>query len=121
VLQTQDLMDRYAVVRDLRLVISAALRASPIYEPSLRRDVRAYVRAERRTGGPPGHVLAVIVRLIDLIEKADLAPAAVRRALVRRVIVWSVEAYFGPIGGDGTRRDSDGLSDAPLDAELLVT
>lgn len=119
-LHTQDLKDRHAVGRDLRLVISAALRASPVYEPSLRRVVREYVGVERGPGRPPGYVIDVIMQLIELIEKAGLAPAAVRQALARRVIVWCVEAYFGPIGSDSPRRDGDSLSDAPFDGLRLV-
>jgi hypothetical protein len=101
---------------DLRLVIAAALGASPVYEPSLRRSVRTYVGAERDEAAAPGHVIDVIIVLTDLIEKANIAPLALRQALARRVIVWCVEAYFGPIDGDTARRDGDALSDAPLRA-----
>ena len=101
---------------DLRLVIATALGASPVYEPSLRRFVRTYVGAERDKAAAPGHIIDVIIVLTDLIEQANIAPLALRQALARRVIVWCVEAYFGPIGGDTARRDGDALSDAPLGA-----
>ena len=101
---------------DLRSVIADALGASPVYEPSLRRSVRTYVGAERHATATPGHVIDVIIVLTDLIEKANIAPLALRQALARRVIVWCVEAYFGPLGGDTARREGDALSDAPLRA-----
>jgi len=99
---------------DLRSIIADALGASPVYEPSLRRSVRTYVGAERNVAAAPGHVIDVILVLTDLIERANIAPVALRRALARRVIVWCVEAYFGPIGADTARRDGDALSDAPF-------
>ena len=111
-----DVASGVADLIDQRLVIANALGASPVYEPSLRRSVRTYVGAERHVAAAPGHIIDVIIVLTDLIEKANIAPVALRQALARRVIVWCVEAYFGPIGGDTARREGDALSDAPLRA-----
>ena len=104
----------------LRSVIATALGASPVYEPSLRRSVRTYVGAERQVGAAPGHVIDVIIDLTNLIDRANIAPVALRRALARRVIVWCVEAYFGPIASDTARREGDALSDAPFLAPPLA-
>jgi hypothetical protein len=111
-----DVASGLADLTDLRLVIADALGASPVYEPSLRRFVRTYVGAERHVAAAPGHIIDVIIALTDLIEQANIAPVALRRALARRVIVWCVEAYFGPIGADSVRREGDALSDAPFRA-----
>lgn len=86
-----------ADAEDLRSVISAALAATPVDEQSLRRGVWTYVGAERQAGVSPGHV---IVALTDLVDAAGIAPAAARETLMRRVILWCVEAYFGHLGGE---------------------
>lgn len=83
---------------DLRSVISAALTATPLDEQSLRRGVWTYVGTERQAGTSPGHV---IMALTDLVDAAGIAPASAREPLLRRMILWCVEAYFGHLGGDG--------------------
>ena len=82
---------------DLRSVIAAALSARPMDEQSLRRGVWTYVGAERDAGTPPGVVIATLAEL----AAAGNESAAASRELTRRVILWSVEAYFGHLGGDG--------------------
>ena len=96
--------------QDLRSVIANALAATPIDELSLRRGVWTYVGAERHAGTSPGHV---IMALTDLIEVATIAPPANRQALMRSVILWCVEAYFGHLGGDMVGRYGRALSDVP--------
>jgi hypothetical protein len=93
---------------DLRSVISAALVAKPIDEQSLRRGVWTYVGAERGAGSSPGHVIA---RLSELVEAADVTPLATHHEIIRRVILWSVEAYFGHLGGSDVA-PSGGAGDA---------
>ena len=95
---------------DLRSVIASALAATPVDEMSLRRGVWTYVGAERNAGTSPGHV---IMALTDLIEAATIAPAADRQALMRSVILWCVEAYFGHLGGDVAGRNGRAFSDVP--------
>jgi hypothetical protein len=96
---------------DLRSVMTAALKAHPIDDASLRRGVWTYVGAERDHGASPGHV---IMGLTELVEAAKITPISARQALMRRVILWCVEAYFGHLGGDVVGRDGDALSDHPL-------
>jgi hypothetical protein len=81
---------------DLRSVIAAAMSARPIDEQSLRRGVWTYVGAERDAGTPPGVVIATLSEL----AAAGNDSAAANLELTRRVILWSVEAYFGCLGGD---------------------
>jgi hypothetical protein len=83
--------------RDLEAVISAALAARPIDESMLRRGVWTYVGEERRAGTSPGRV---IMTLTELIEKSKTTSKMEQRAVMRRVILWSVEAYFGHLGGE---------------------
>ncbi|HWJ13735.1 MAG TPA: hypothetical protein VNS10_08315 [Gemmatimonadaceae bacterium] len=71
--------------------ISEALAAQPIEDSMLRRGVVAFVGEERHAGTSPGRV---ILTLTKLIEHARVSRAE-RHALMRRVILWSVEAYFG--------------------------
>lgn len=92
----EDLAD----AQDLRSVITAALRATPVDELALRRGVWTYVSAERRTGTSPGQV---ILSLTLLIEGEALGPPSVRQALMRRAILWCVESYFGHLGEDDPR------------------
>jgi len=100
-----------ADVQDLRSVISAALTANPVDECALRRGVWTYVGAERHAGTSPGRV---IMALTELVEAARISPAPVRQSLMRRVILWCVEAYFGHLGGDIVGREGDALSDVPM-------
>lgn len=96
-----------ADAQDLRSVISAALSAKPVDEHSLRRGVWTYVGAERHAGASPGHV---ILALTKLVERARIAPTSARQALMRRVILWCVEAYFGHLGGDAVGGDGHAIS-----------
>ena len=89
--------------QDLRSVIAAALAATPVDEESLRRGVWTYVSAERDVGARPA---LVIVTLTELVEAAPMLPRTVRDDLLRRVILWCVEAYFGRLGGGGLGRGS---------------
>jgi hypothetical protein len=91
-----------ADAHDLRSVISAALTAKPLDEQSLRRGVWTYVGAERDAGTSPGHVIAT---LSELVEAARVTPMASHQEIMRRVILWSVEAYFGHLGGDDGDRN----------------
>lgn len=95
--------------QDLRSVISAALSASPVDESSLRRGVWTLVGAERDAGTSPGHVIAA---LTDLVDAVRLDPAVNRQALMRRVILWCVEAYFGHLGGESSGGDAAAAADS---------
>jgi hypothetical protein len=93
----------------LRSAIGETLAATPLDEAILRRDVWSYVGAEQHAGTSAGHVIMV---LVDVIEKAAITPLVKRQALTRRVILWCVEAYFGHLGGDVVGRDGMALSDS---------
>ena len=80
---------------DLEAVISRSLAARPIDASMLRRGVWTYVGEERRAGTSPGRV---IVTLTELIEKSKTTSAMEQQAVLRRVILWCVEAYFGQLG-----------------------
>jgi hypothetical protein len=82
--------------QDLEAVISAALAARPIDESMLRRGVWTYVSEEQRAGTSPGRV---ILTLTELIEKTKTTSKMEQQAVMRRVILWCVEAYFGHLGG----------------------
>ena len=82
--------------RDLESVISQALAARPIKESMLRRGVWTYVGEERDAGTSPGRV---ILKLTELIEKSKTTSKMEQQAVMRRVILWCVEAYFGHLGG----------------------
>jgi hypothetical protein len=99
-----------ADAHDLRSVISAALSAQPVDEQSLRRGVWTYVVSERHAGTSPGPVIAA---LSELVEAADIPLVTTRQQLTRRVILWSVEAYFGHLGGAGVDRDVAAGDDGP--------
>lgn len=90
-------LDELEDAHDLRAVIAAALDATPMDEEALRRGVWTYVTAEHDLGTPPA---AVIVTLTELVDAPPARPPLVQQALVRRVILWCVEAYFGHLGGD---------------------
>jgi hypothetical protein len=83
--------------QDLRSVIAEALAATPVDDESLRRAVWTYVRAEHHLGTPPG---SVIVALTELVDASTIGPPMVRQPVMRQVILWSVEAYFGYLGGE---------------------
>jgi hypothetical protein len=91
-------VDQLADADDLRSAIAAAIAAPPVDEHALRRAVWTYVGAERHAGASPGQVIAA---LSQMIETGTMTDAAARLELVRRVILWSVEAYFGHLGGVG--------------------
>ena len=93
---------------ELRSVLSAALAAQPVDESALRSGVWTYVGGEREAGVSPGRV---IMELTRVIEEADLKAHDDRLAITRRVILWSVEAYFGHLGGDVFANADRALSD----------
>jgi hypothetical protein len=96
---------------DLRSAIKRSLAEMPVAEESLRRRVWRFVSAERNAGTPPGHV---IMALTDLVEAANISPIGAHQPLMRRVILWCVEAYFGHVSGDVVGRDGDSLGDTPM-------
>jgi hypothetical protein len=96
--------------QDLRSVIATALGAKPVDEQALRHGVWTYVTAERTAGASPGQV---VVALTDLVEDANITPLPVRRALLRDVMLWCVEAYFGHLGNDAVGRDGPLPDDTP--------
>ena len=83
--------------QDLRSVIATALAATPVDDQVLRRGVWTYVCAERDVGTRPGHV---IIALTEMVESSTVAPRSMRDDLMRRVILWCVEAYFSHLGGE---------------------
>jgi hypothetical protein len=89
--------DELEDAHDLRSVIAAALDATPMDEEALRRGVWTYVTAEHDVGTPPG---AVIVTLTYLVDASRARPPLVQQDLLRRMILWCVEAYFGHLGGE---------------------
>ncbi|HKN65802.1 MAG TPA: hypothetical protein VJW73_05960 [Gemmatimonadaceae bacterium] len=95
---------------DLRAVIAAALAATPLETESLRRGVWTYVRAEHHLGTSPG---AVIVALTALVEGSTPRAPLVQQALMRQVILWCVEAYFGHLGGEGVHLGDQRTADEP--------
>ena len=98
----------------LRSAIGKTLADTPLDEAILRRGVWSYVGNERHAGTSAGHVIMVLVKLI---EKAAIIPLVERQALMRRVILWCVEAYFGHLGGDVVGRDGMALSDSPSETQ----
>ncbi|HKW49869.1 MAG TPA: hypothetical protein VJN70_20595 [Gemmatimonadaceae bacterium] len=88
-------LEEVAEAEDHRLTIAAALTATPIDDPALRRGVCAYVSSERGIGTLHGDV---ITRLTMIVHSAS-ARTPVREALMRRVTRWCVQAYFGQLGG----------------------
>jgi len=81
---------------DLASVVSEALAAHPVDETMLRRGVWTYVGEERQAGTSPGRVF---LTLTELIERSPRTSVMEQRAVMQRVILWSVEAYFGRLGG----------------------
>ena len=95
--QTRELtLEELENAQDLRAVIAAALATTPVDGESLRRGVWTYVRSERDMGTSPA---AVIVALTELVD-STAHPLSVRQSTTRQVILWSVEAYFGYLGGE---------------------
>lgn len=90
-------VDELVDARQMRSIIAAALATTPVDGESLRRGVCGYVSAERELGTSPGHV---IVALTDLVESSSIVPRSIQRAVMRRMILWCVEAYFGRVGGE---------------------
>jgi hypothetical protein len=84
-----------ADTQDLESVISKSLAARPIDTSMLRRGVWTYVGEERHAGTPPGRV---ILTLTELIEKSKCTSEVEQQTVMRRVILWCVEAYFGQLG-----------------------
>jgi hypothetical protein len=82
--------------QDLESVIAKSLAARPIDVSMLRRGVWTYVDVERQAGTSPGRV---ILTLTELIEKSKTTSEMEQRSVMRRVILWCVEAYFGQLGG----------------------
>ena len=89
-------LEEVAEAEDLRMVISAALRMSPVDEQALRRGVWTYVSSELSVGTSPDAVL----RRLSTIVQASIASSPARDVIARRVLQWSVEAYFGHLGGE---------------------
>ena len=106
--------EELADAKDLRAVVSAALKAAPMDEHALRCAVWSFVGTERKAGVPPA---LVITRLTGLIDDANVAPMQARLSLTGRVILWCVEEYFGHLGGDALAMDgSRGVAGAPVSA-----
>src|SRR3954470_17160983 len=89
--------------QDLESVICEALAARPIDESMLRRGVWTYVGEEHQAGTSPGRV---ILTLTELIEKSKTTSKMEQQAVMRRVILWCVEAYFGHLGDELDARAS---------------
>src|SRR4051812_14535162 len=89
--------------QDLESVIAAALAAEPVDESMLRRGVWTYVGEERDAGTSPGRV---ILTLTEMIEKSKTTSKMEQAAVMRRVILWCVEAYFGHLGDELDERAS---------------
>lgn len=86
--------------QDLRNAISAELVGPTVDEERLRRSVWTFVSRERQLGMPPG---PVIVALTMLVEGSALPSGSKRDELLRNVILWCVEAYFGRLGAESGR------------------
>jgi len=90
--------------------VGAALTVHPLDHNMLRRSVWVFVGARRHAGAPPG---PIIMALTDLVNASHVEPLAARQELLRRVILWCVEAYFGHLNGDVAGLNGDALGDAP--------
>jgi hypothetical protein len=108
---TTEGLEATRIDQDLRAAIAAALDASPVDEHALRNGVWTHVIAQRQAGTSPGQV---IMQLTNLVEAARLQPLDVRQTVLRRVILWCVEAYFGHLGGDVVGQEDPALSDFPV-------
>jgi hypothetical protein len=103
--------ERLVKSQRLRAGISAALGATPIDEARLRLDVWKFVGGERHDGASAGRVIVSLTELVD--ANIDL-PLPIRHALLRKVILWCVEAYFGHLDGDVVGRDTVAFADPPV-------
>lgn len=98
---------------DFRAAIAATLATLPIDDAALRGLVWIFVGAERKRGTKPD---AVIVALSNLLDDAVISPLHMQQALMRRIILWTVEAYFGHLGGEVyAGSDAGALSSEALD------
>jgi hypothetical protein len=104
--------------QDLRAVIAAALAATPVDEQSLRRGVWTYVGAAHAVGASAGQIIAT---LTEIIEASSIAPRSTRDGVVRRVILWCVEAYFGHLGGEGVENDDESAAAPPVTPPMIVS
>ena len=100
--------------RDLRGAIRERLASGDPDECALQQAVWNYVGAERAQGISSGRVILV---LTELLEAAKIRPLVRQQVLLRNMILWCVEAYFGHLGGDVFRSDrmagaDDALSSA---------
>ena len=86
---------------DLRAAIDEALATVPFNEQLLRDAVFTYVDTEREAHVQPGDVLAALVERVDARNRATGNHAEILRSVLR----WSVEAYFGQLGGDALGAD----------------
>jgi hypothetical protein len=96
----------------LRSVIAAGLAVQPMDHQSVRRGIWAYVCNARDVGVPAGQV---ILSLTAIVEASNIAPRSVRDGIMRRVILWCVDAYFGHIGervGDAAENHVDTSADS---------
>jgi hypothetical protein len=107
-------LEGLADAQDLRAVLTKALTSELVDHESLRRGVWTYVGAERHAGTSPGHV---IMALTEIVDAARIAPIVRRQALMRQVILWCVEAYFGHLGGDVVGREYEAISDSTGDTQ----
>ncbi len=97
--------------RDLRAQISKVLDAAPVDERLLRDAVWNFVGAERDSGVSPGRVIPAVTALV---EESPNVPASDRQSVLRSVILWSVEAYFGHLGGDVFGRGTSAAAAEPV-------
>lgn len=102
-------LEELADTHDLQAVLNEALTSDHLDYEQLRRGVWTYVGAERHAGTSPGHV---IVALNEIVDAAKITPVAKHHAVMRQVILWCVEAYFGHLGGDVVGRESEAMSDS---------
>ena len=98
--------------RELLAVIVTALAGRPVDEAKLRRGVWNLVSLERQEGTSPGEV---ILTLTDIVAAAHIQPMKEQQLLMRRVIVWCVEAYFGQLGGDAPAEYDPALAPAAVE------
>lgn len=92
----------------LHTTIIGTLDATPVDEHALRLCVWRYVGTERHAGTAAGRV---IVALTELVEAAPRLTPDVRQVLLRKVILWCVEAFFGHLGGDVVGRETAAFGD----------
>ena len=87
-------------IRDtLAVLLSSAANDQAIEESALRDAVFAYVRRLREAALPPERVLVTIKGVANRSgvpdsRQDDIAPSSVRSGLMRKVVQWSIEAYY---------------------------